>query len=316
MTARPVDAELLARAHRVTIRCRRLVDGALAGAYRSAFRGQGAEFEEVREFVEGDELRAVDWNVTARLGTPYVKTYVDERDVTLLFVVDRAPAMTSAVGPWSPREAAARVCATLGHSATASHDRCGFLGFTGGVDVVVRPGRGAGHVLRVVREALVTGEAAARPDPRAVLDAAARLSPRRAIVFVVSDFLDVRADTAATWRRALGATARRHDVVAVPLISPELHDEDWAARAGRVALRAPGEGRAVVVDLASRRVRAAWRARVDAWRGLLDDVLRGAGVGRCDVALPATRAAAEARDVVAESLQRFFGERMRRRAAR
>lgn len=315
MQARTQDAELLARAHRVTIRCRRAVDGALAGAYRSVFRGQGAEFEEVREFVEGDELRAVDWNVTARLGTPYVKTYVDERELTLLFVVDRDASMDAGTGPWTPREGAARLCATLGHSAMASHDRFGLLAFGAGVDTVVRPGRGVGHLLRIVREAL-TPSTGGGADPRAVLDAAVRLSPRRAIVFVVSDFLGVDETTALAWRRALGAAGRRHDVVAVPLMSPEVHDEAWAERAGRVALAVPGEGRSVVLDLGSRRVRRAYRERVEAWRETLDDVVRRAGVARCDVALPASPAEAAARDVVAESLQRFFGERMRRRVAR
>ena len=153
-TSRTADAEILATARRVTIRSRRAVDSALAGAYRSVFRGQGTEFDEVREFTDGDELRAVDWNVTARLGRPYVKTYIDEREVTLLFVVDRTPSMGTGFGAWNLREAAARVCATLAHSATLSHDRFGFLGFSKGVDEVVRPGYGVGHVMRVVRESL------------------------------------------------------------------------------------------------------------------------------------------------------------------
>ncbi len=308
-----VDADLVAATRHVTIRTRRAVDSALAGAYRSMFRGQGTEFDEVREFSEGDELRAVDWKVTARLGRPFVKTYIDERDVTLLFVVDRGPSMALGFGPWSLREGAARVCATLAHSARDSHDRFGLLAFSRGVDDIVRPGYGAGHVTRVVRSALTPGRSGA-PDPLRVLDTATRLSARRAIVFVVSDFMSLDAEHASLWRRALGACGRRHEVVAVPLLAPEVHDETWPERAGRVTFANPNGCR--TVDFGSARVRRAYRVRIEAWHERFDDVVKHAAVERCEIRLPTGMAEAAERDVIAESLHRFFGERLRRRGRR
>ena len=147
-------AALLKEVRRIGVQSSRLVDGVMAGSYSSVFRGQGLEFEEVREYVEGDDPRAVDWNVTARIGRPYVKTYVDERDLTVLFLLDLSASMTGGFGVWSARETAARVSACLAFSAIRNGDRVGLVAFSDRVETYVPPRKGVRHALRIVRDCL------------------------------------------------------------------------------------------------------------------------------------------------------------------
>ena len=147
-------AELLAEVRRIEVQAKRLVASVMAGGYQSVFRGSGIEFDEVREYVEGDDPRAVDWNVTARVGRPFVKTFVDERELTVLFLADLSASMSTGFGYWSPRQMAARVCACMALSAVANNDRVGMIGFSGGVDEYVPARKGRGHALRVVRDCL------------------------------------------------------------------------------------------------------------------------------------------------------------------
>jgi uncharacterized protein (DUF58 family) len=277
---------------RIEVQTRRLVNGVVAGEYRSIFRGAGVEFDEVREFVEGDDPRSVDWNVTARTGRPFVKKYLDERELSMLFLLDLSPSMDGGFGAWSPRETAARLCACLALSAVQNHDRVGLVAFSDRVVEFVPPRQGLGHALRIVRDCLALPGAAARTDFAGALDLAARLVRRRSVVFLLSDFL------AEGWSAPLRRCARRHDVVAVRLLAPELAPPD----APIMRVRDPESGEETQVDWRHAPARAEYSRRVDAWRERTAELLRRADVDRMDVAIPR----APAHEAITRPILEFF----------
>lgn len=296
-------AEVLEEVRRIDVQTRRLVTGVMAGGYLSVFRGSGIEFETVREYAEGDPERSVDWNVTARMGRPFVKTYVDERELTVLFLLDLSASMDAGFGVWSPRETAARLCACLALSAVRNGDKVGLVAFSDGVDAYVKPRKGLGHAMRIVRDCLVMPAADTRTAMGPALEFASRAVRRHAIVFLISDFL------AGGWERALAPCARRHDVIAVRLLSPETatpcdraHAGGREGRGGLVRVRDPETGEARLLDLGSRRVREAYDARVAAWSERVERRLRRAGVDRMDVPIPRARRP----EAVARPILRFF----------
>jgi uncharacterized protein (DUF58 family) len=311
--------ELLAEVRRIDVQASRLVTDLMAGGYASVFRGAGIEFDRVREYEEGDDPRSVDWNVTARMGRPFVKTYVDERELTMLFLLDLSASMQGGFGPWSLRQMAARVCACLALAAVRNGDKVGLAAFSRPVERYVRPAKGAGHALRIVRDCLALPGTERGTDPRPALEFAARVVRRRAVVFVVSDFLgwddgasSASAGTGAAprggWQDALAHCARRHDVIAVRLLPPELDADSLAAAAGLLRVRDPETGETTVLDASDARVRRAFAARVGAWRDRTTDDLRRAKVDVMDVPLPRV----PDRDAVARPILRFFAMRERR----
>lgn len=216
----PVDplvlsSGLLGRVRGIEIRTRRFVSSQVAGNYRSVFRGSGIEFAEAREYVPGDDVRRIDWNVTARMGTPWVKEYVEERDLTVVCAVDRSASMLAARPDGGRLRAAAELVALLGFAASYNNDRTGLLTFSDGVDAFVEPRRGARHVLRQVRDVLQADIAPRRGTSMApALEHLGRLLRKRSLVFVTSDFFT------KGYEQALQTLARRHDVVALVLVDP------------------------------------------------------------------------------------------------
>lgn len=293
-------AALLREVRRIHLRCDRLVADEFAGGYRTAFRGAGVEFDEVREYVPGDDPRDVDWNVTARTGRPHVKKYVDERERSLLFLLDLSPSMHAGFGAWSPRDAAVRFCALLTAAALRHDDRVGLAAFGSEVLRWVPPRKGQRHAMQVLRDAL--GWPAAPAGTGSALDAAlgraASSLRRRTTVFVLSDFF------AEGWEEALRRCRARHDVVAVPIRSPECDEPPT----GLIRLADPETGRARVLDLADARVRAAWGARIAEQRARLDAQLDAARVARIDLA-PGREADL---DALVGPVQAFFRTRRRR----
>jgi uncharacterized protein (DUF58 family) len=269
-------AALLREVRLIEVQSRHLASGVMAGSYTSVFRGSGVEFEDVREYVEGDDPRTVDWNVTARVGRPYVKKYIDERDRTILFLLDLSASMTAGFGGWSARQVAVRVCACLALSAIQHDDKIGLIAFSRGVDRFVPPAKGLPHALRIVRDCLALRPAAAQTAVAPAIELAARVMRRRAVLFLVSDFLT------PGWQDALALCSRRHDVIAVRILSPEIA----APRAGLMRLRDPESGLETVVDWGSARVRAAYAARVARWHDDVAGGLRRLGVDLMDVAVP------------------------------
>lgn len=297
-------AEVLGEVRRIPLQSARFVTDVLTGGYRSSFRGVGVEFEEVREYSEGDDPRHVDWNVTARAGRPFVKRFVEEREHTLVFAVDRSASMQAGLGAWSPAQAAARFAALLGLLAIRNNDGVGFVGGAAGRRHFVPPRKGAAHVLSVLRDCTVGDPAAARgaPDLGGLLAEIARRTRRRTVVFLLSDFLSL------DYRKELRFCARRHDVVAVRFLAPELVDPPAAV----VRAQDPVSGRHLTIDFADRRVRAAWLERCALVRARVDEELEDDRVDRVDVEIPRVPDI----DAIAGPLQEFFRRRLRREAYR
>ncbi len=301
-------AELLEDVRRIEAQSERLVSGVMAGGYKSVFRGTGIEFEEIREYVEGDDPRSVDWSVTARVGRPFVKTYVEERDLTMVFALDLSASMADGgFGHWSARQTAARIAAILALSASRNDDKVGLVAFSDQVERFVPAGKGLRHVLRIVRDCLALPAATGATDMAPALEFLSRAVRRHAVVFVISDFLDPGDD--AAWRKALRLCARRHDVVAVRILPPELDPELLRdAGAGLLRLVDPETGRRETIDLRSRAVRDEYTRRVAAWRSRVDELFRRAEIDVMDVPVPRELD----RDAVAGPILRFFRMRQLR----
>ncbi|MFQ5505555.1 MAG: DUF58 domain-containing protein [Planctomycetota bacterium] len=299
--------ELLEEVRRIEAQSSRLVTSVMAGGYSSVFRGSGIEFHELREYVDGDDPRSVDWNVTARVGRPFVKDYVEERELTLCFLLDLSASMSGGFGIWSARQMAARVCACLALAAIKNDDKVGLIAFSEAVDRFVPPRKGIRHALRIVRDCLALTGGSRGTELAPALEFASRALRRHAILFLVSDFLGEIPKTALT------LCARRHDLVAVRLLTPELRPpEPRPGDGGLVRLRDPESRRASVVDWKSARVRQAWLERVRAWRERTAGELRRAEIDLMDVPIPRS----PDRDAVARPILEFFRMREQRGAKR
>ena len=260
-----VSADVARRVRDIEVRTRRLATSMVAGEYRSIFRGSGIEFAEAREYVPGDDVRFIDWNVTARMSEPWVKEFVEERELTVVVAVDRSASSLVARPRAGRMEAAAQLTALLGFAAAQNHDRTGLLTFSEGIDTFVAPRRGARHVLRLVRDVLSDDEPTGRTtNITAAAEYLGRVLRRRSAVFIASDFFD------EGYEMALQALSRRHEVVALTLVDPldlELPD------LGLIEVEAAEQGQRLLLDTSDRRVRERYaeaaRERAEARRRAL-----------------------------------------------
>lgn len=274
-----VPQEILEKVHRIEIQAGRLVDDLFAGEYHSVFKGHGMEFAEVREYQPGDDVRAIDWNVTARAGgKPFIKIYDEERELTVVLVVDASASGAFGSGSRMKGEVAVEISALLAFSAIRNNDRVGLLIFTEGVEVFVPPKKGRRHVLRVIRELLYHRPQGRRTSIAAALEYLDRVVRRHGVVFVISDFIDVGYD------RALQRAGRRHDLIAITVEDPR---ESWLPDVGFIALHDAETGEQIVVDcghapareaFAARQARAA-ETRSRTFRRLAVDEIRVAATG-------------------------------------
>jgi uncharacterized protein (DUF58 family) len=233
-------ADLQAKVRQIEIRTRRLVSDAMVGQYQSVFKGQGMDFDEVREYQPGDEVRNIDWNVTARLNAPFVKQFVEERELTVMLVVDLSASGQFGSGTQTKQELAAEVTAVLAFAAQRNNDKVGLTLFTERVEKYVRPAKGQRHALRVVRDILHHEPAARGGDLRHALQHLQKTFRRRAVLVIISDFLDPLPDS------ALQQANRRHDVVAIQIIDP--HEEQLPAL-GRMTLEDAETGEVGEINL-------------------------------------------------------------------
>jgi uncharacterized protein (DUF58 family) len=312
--------EILQRVREIQVRTGRQVADVLAGEYVSVFKGRGVEFDEVRPYISGDDVRTIDWNVTARTGVPYVKRYVEERQLTLMLMADVSSSQDFGSSERSKREVTAELCALLAFSATRNDDKVGLTLFHGGIEQYIPPRKGQKHALRVVREVLAHGAEApeAQPqdpprgwtrffaswrrprDPREATDIGKAMkfllsvSARKSICFVVSDFLD------EGFERALVTANQKHDVIAVLVTDPR---EFSLPSVGLVTLRDAESGAVGVYDTASAAFRDELASASAARARDLEHRLRASGIDFIHI---------DAAGSVVEPLVRFFKMRERR----
>ena len=262
-------AEVLKRVRRVEITTRRLVNDVFSGEYHSVFKGQGMEFDKVREYQPGDDIRSIDWNVTARMGAPYIKRFMEERELVVNFLLDVSASGRFGSGAQTKIDTAAEICAVLAFSAIQNHDKVGAIAFTDEIEEFIPPDKGRRHVLHVIREILFYQPRGHRTDVATALDYLLRVSKRRAIVFVVSDFLS------PDFSRPLAMAARKHDLVAVWITDPR---EERLAGGGLVRVW-DQEGQVErVIDVSSARARERFAEHARRREGELKSLFRKNGV--------------------------------------
>jgi len=209
-----IPRELLRKIRKIEITTSRLVSNQLAGQYHSVFKGRGMEFEEVRPYSPGDDVRVIDWNVSARMNEPYIKRFTEERDRTVMLLVDMSASGIFGSRTQSKREVAAEIAALVAFSAISNNDRVGLIVFTDTIELFVPPKKGKRHVLRVVREILGFEPQSPRTDLSVGLDYLSKVARRRSVAFLISDFI------ADGWERSLRIAAKRHDLVPVAIVDP------------------------------------------------------------------------------------------------
>jgi len=265
-------AEILKRVRQIEIQTGRLVSETFAGEYQSVFKGRGMEFAEVREYVPGDDVRSIDWNVTARSSKPYIKRFVEERELTLLILCDMSASQFFGSGGKTKNEAAAELSAMFAFSALKNNDKTGLLVFTGGPELYIPPRKGKNHILRIIREILAYEPRGKGTSLAKALDAANRLMKRRGIIILISDFND------SGYEKALRRAARRHDLIpvriedrlekALPKTRALLNAELLEGAAGAAPL---------AVDLSSQDFLAAYSAERAEVAGDTERIFRSAG---------------------------------------
>ncbi len=298
-----VQGELLARVRQIHFRTHKLVNTALAGSYRSTFRGQGIEFEEVRPYIPGDDVRAIDWNVTARTGEPFVKTFREERELSVHVLVDSGPPMDFGTRRWTKREAAAQFAGLLTLVALRHQDRIGVTLFGETIGTHLPASKGRGHAMRMIREVLSAPPAREGSDLEGALAFAGRVLRRRSLVFLVSDFLCTSAEDDG-WVEELARLGNRHDLIAVRTIDPF---EEHLPDVGLLRLDGISRGGRGEVDTRSRAVRDAWEQAANERRARIHHALARARVDRFDLRIDTDLAA---------PLVEFFRRRALARGAR
>jgi uncharacterized protein (DUF58 family) len=239
-------AEILRKIRTLEIKTRGLVDTVFAGNYHSVFKGRGMNFEDVREYQPGDEIRAIDWNVTARLGNAFVKKFTEERELTVMLIVDVSASGSFGSSTQSKRELAAEVACLLAFSAIRNNDKVGLLLFTDRVELFIPPKKGRSHTLRLIREILFFEPAGRGTDPALALDYLNRIVTRRAVVFFISDF------QAPDFSHTLAVSGRRHDFIAVRVQDER---ETVLPNVGIITLEDSETGEQIEINTSDRNIR-------------------------------------------------------------
>ena len=289
-----LPAEILKKVRRIEIRTNRLVNESLAGEYHSVFKGRGMEFSEVREYQFGDDIRNIDWNVTSRMGHPYVKKHVEERELTVMLLVDFSASGEFGTRRQFKREIAAEICALLAFSAIKNSDRVGLVAFSDRIEKFLSPRKGKDHVLRVIREVLYFRPEGRATDLGLALQFMYRTVTKRSVVFVISDFL------AEGYEQPLRVAARKHDVIAVTITDPR---EEDLPPIGLLDLEDAETGERVLVDASDRRTRERFRIWAAGRRAARETLFRANAIDNLELFTDRSYDA---------PLVRFFHKRARR----
>ncbi len=269
-----IPKELAKKIRYIEIYTSKAVNDILAGEYESVFKGRGMEFDEVREYTPGDEIRTIDWNVTARTGHPYVKRFVEERELTVMFLVDLSASGAFGSIDKTKNEVAAELCALLSFSAVKNNDKVGLIVFTDRTEMFVAPKKGVSHVLRLIRELLNFKPKEVRTNISEGLDYLGRVTHKRCVVFLVSDF------QSEGFERPLRILAKRHDLIALSITDPR---EMVMPNVGLVELEDAETGKRVLIDTGDRRVRNEFEKLGQARNRQLRDLFRSMNIDHTEV---------------------------------
>ncbi|RME00169.1 MAG: DUF58 domain-containing protein [Calditrichaeota bacterium] len=289
-----IPKEILKKVKRIEITTRGLVNDVFSGEYHSVFKGRGMEFAEVREYQFGDDIRSIDWNVTARMGHPYVKVFDEERELTVMLLVDASRSAEFGTQEQMKGEIAAEICALLAFSAIKNNDKVGLIIFTDKIEKFVPPKKGRSHVLRVVRELLYHKPESTKTDIAGALEYMSRVVTRRAVAFLISDFL------AENYEQALRIASRRHDLIAITLTDPR---EVELPEVGFIELEDAETGETLLVDTSDSSLRFSFSQSANRNRSEREHILRRINIDRIDI---------QTDKPYAEPLIRFFRMRAKR----
>jgi uncharacterized protein (DUF58 family) len=288
-------ADLIKKIRRLEIQTKNIVNEIFSGEYHSSFRGQGLEFSEVREYQPGDNYRDIDWNVSARLGLPYIKKYKETRELNVVFLVDISASQFLGTSYALKKERIAEIAATLAFSAVANGDRCSLILYTDALELYLPPRKGRNRALEIIREILYFEPSGKATSLKEACRYAARILKKRAIVFLLSDFLD------SGYEKAMGILAKKHDLVAMQILdNSELELPD----AGILRLQDPETGRVAYINSSDRKLREAYKAQVSLEQEKLAASLKKMG---CDHLLFKNG------DSYVKVLRQFFALRNKRR---
>ncbi|MFZ5981621.1 MAG: DUF58 domain-containing protein [Candidatus Zixiibacteriota bacterium] len=249
-----IPKELFKNIQRIEIRTKRLVNDLFSGEYHSTFKGQGMEFEEVRQYQPGDDIRLIDWNVTARTGFPYVKKYREERELSVVLLVDASSSGQFGTRERFKSETAAELCAVLAFSAIKNNDKVGMIIFTDRIEKFIPPKKGRGHVLRLIREILYFKPEGIRTDISGALEYFNRVIKRKSVVFLISDFLS------ENFYKPLQIANNKHDIISVKITDPR---ETKFDNVGMIELEDAETGEVLLIDTASNAFRREFSARAE-----------------------------------------------------
>lgn len=288
--------ELIKKVRQIDIVSRKVVDELLGGEYKSVFKGRGMEFDEVREYQPGDEVRTIDWNVTARTGKPFVKRFIEEREQALFFLVDMSASGTFGSAGKTKNETAAELCGLLAFSAIKNNDKVGLIIFTDEIELFIPPGKGQLHVLHIIREILGFAPRRRGTDIACALDYLGKMVKRKCVTFLISDFQD------SGHEKALKLAALHYDLIAITITDPRELD---VPNAGLVELRDAETGDQILVDTASAAARKKFNTTARARHLELKENLARLNIDQIDIHTD--------RDYMRD-LIRFFRSRERRQS--
>jgi uncharacterized protein (DUF58 family) len=292
-----ISKELAKKIRYIQIYTSKAVNDSLAGEYESLFKGRGMSFSEVREYQVGDDIRSIDWNVTARTGSPYVKLYVEERELTVMFLVDLSASGSFGSTHKTKNEAAAELCALLAFSAIKNNDKVGLILFTDHVEKFIPPAKGTRHVLRIIRELLNFKPSKTNTDISEAIEYLGRVTTKKCVVFLISDFLS------KGFEKPLRVMGKRHDLIAVSVKDPR---EIQMPDVGLIELEDAETGEIIVIDTGSKSVRNQYAALGTASKDELQKLFRSIDIDHLEIL--------NGRDYVADMV-RFFktrGQRLRK----
>ncbi len=269
-----IPKELAKKIRYIQIYTSKAVNDVLAGEYHSVFKGQGMEFEEVREYQIGDEVRSIDWNVTARMGQPFVKRFREERELTVLFAVDLSASGDFGSTDKLKNEVSAEICALLAFSAIKNNDKVGLIVFTDTVELFIPPAKGTSHVLRIIRELLGFKPRQVKTDIAAAVDFLGKVTRRQTVVFLVSDFLE------SSFERSLRAVGKCHDLTAISIFDPV---ELEMPNVGLVELEDAETSEVIQIDTSSAAFRKRYQRLGSDRSGKLRDLFRSMDVDQIEI---------------------------------